>query len=749
MSTTSERPSFSPAAASSSPPAPSLGEVEAIFKMPLLELIERAHALHRQYHPGGEVQLCQLLSIKTGGCPEDCAYCPQSAHYKTGVKAEALLDAGQVLAEARQARDSGATRFCMGAAWRQAREGADFERVLEMVRGVADLGLEVCCTLGMLTASQAQRLAEAGLTAYNHNLDTSPEFYDRIISTRQYADRLQTLALVRDAGIQVCCGGILGMGESEADRIRLLHVLASLPQPPESVPINALVPVEGTPLEKQHPVEPLEMVRMIAAARILMPQSKVRLSAGRLALSDEAQTLCFYAGANSIFVGEKLLTTPNPETDRDRALLQRLGLSPEPSNSRAETQRSAWQSGQPSGAATGGLAAALSAMQTELDRLELAGRRRKLTLPYGIDFCSNDYLGLAGDESIRARMLQWLESSQRLGSGGSRLVRGHAEEFERLEQRFAAFYGAETALFFPSGYAANTGLLSAIAHPGDVFFSDALNHSSLIDGMRLSGAERRIYPHLNLAALEKLLEPPKKADQYRWIVVESLYSMEGDRAPLQELARLARQYQAALIVDEAHASGILGERGEGACAAAGIQDVLLASVHPCGKALGAAGAFVCGPRILRDWLINRARPFIYSTAPPLWLAAQLEAALDRLQNEGWRRERVRALAAELRARLRAAGCKLADEHSPGRDEHSPIISVLFGSDPAAVAAEKMLADAGFDCRAIRPPSVPEGSARLRISVHATHTRTRLVQLAEAFRRLHSPGGDPGPLPSDL
>lgn len=301
-------------------------EVAEIFHLPLMDLLYRAHSVHRCFHHPGEVQKCQLLSIKTGACPEDCAYCPQSAHYKTGVRPEPLMDPDEVLRTARAARANGATRFCLGAAWRQAPQGRDFERVLEMVRGVAELGMEVCCTLGMLNAEQAAQLKHAGLTAYNHNLDTSPEFYGRIISTRVYEERLRTLEHVRAAGIQVCCGGILGMGESDDDRIGLLHQLATLNPHPESVPINMLVRAPGTPLADQPSLDSLVMVRAIATARILMPQSRVRLAAGRLQLSREATALCFFAGANSIFVGEKLLTTPNPEPSEDEALLQELGM---------------------------------------------------------------------------------------------------------------------------------------------------------------------------------------------------------------------------------------------------------------------------------------------------------------------------------------------------------------------------------------------------------------------------------------
>ena len=303
-------------------------EVEEVYRTPLPELVFRAQSVHRQLHAPDRVQTCQLISIKTGGCPEDCAYCPQSAHYEADVERQGLLDAQHVIGVAREAAERGVTRFCMGAAWRQAPEGAEFERVLEMVRGVSALGMEVCCTLGMLSEGQAVRLKDAGLSAYNHNLDTSPEFYGSIITTRVYDDRLRTLAAVRKAGITVCCGGILGMGEGEADRIGLLQQLATLQPHPESVPINMLVRVAGTPLAAMPALDPLEMVRAIATARILMPASRVRLAAGRKQLSPEAVTLCFLAGANSIFVGEKLLTTPNPGPDEDERLLQSLGLKP-------------------------------------------------------------------------------------------------------------------------------------------------------------------------------------------------------------------------------------------------------------------------------------------------------------------------------------------------------------------------------------------------------------------------------------
>ena len=305
-------------------------EISAIYNMPVLDLIYRAATVHRTHHNPQEVQVCTLLSVKTGGCPEDCAYCPQAARYHTDVKVHKLLPVNEVLEKASMAKAAGSTRFCMGAAWREVRDNRDFDSVLDMVKGVANMGMEVCCTLGMLTEEQAQKLKEAGLYAYNHNLDTSEEFYDEIITTRGYDDRLDTLENVRKADISVCSGGIIGLGESMNDRIGMLHTLATLPEHPESVPVNALVPVEGTPLEEQERVSVWEMVRMIATARIIMPKAMVRLSAGRVRMSVEEQALCFMAGANSIFAGDVLLTTPNPEVNEDQAMFQTLNLKPRP-----------------------------------------------------------------------------------------------------------------------------------------------------------------------------------------------------------------------------------------------------------------------------------------------------------------------------------------------------------------------------------------------------------------------------------
>jgi biotin synthase len=311
-------------------PSYSVSDLRAIHDLPIPELIARAQQAHREHHRANEVQLCSLLSVKTGGCPEDCAYCPQSNHYDTGVKRESMLTLAEVVAAAGQAQAAGATRFCMGTAGRSPQNGETFESILAMVRAVRGLGLEACLTLGMLDDEQTRRLAEAGLTVYNHNLDTSREFYGSVITTRDYDERLATLHRVRKAGIKVCSGGIIGMGESIDDRCAMVATLANLDPPPESVPVNALVPVKGTPLGERPPVDPLELARIIATARIAMPAARVRLSAGRASLSREAQVLCFLAGANSIFFGEKLLVTGNPDVEADRKLLRDAGLRPAP-----------------------------------------------------------------------------------------------------------------------------------------------------------------------------------------------------------------------------------------------------------------------------------------------------------------------------------------------------------------------------------------------------------------------------------
>lgn len=304
-----------------------LQQLKACYEQPLMDLLYQAHQVHRQHHPANQIQLCTLSNIKSGNCPEDCAYCPQSARYQTGIDKWDLPSVDEIRAQVQEAKASGSTRFCMGAAWRTPPKGKAFDHVLDLVKTVVDEGVEACVTLGMLEADQAEALKDAGLTAYNHNIDTAPSYYPEIITTRTIQDRLDTISHVSRAGIQVCCGGILGMGETIDQRMEFLQTLIELPEPPESVPINCLVPVEGTPLADQAPVDPFDLVRMVAVTRIYLAPSKIRLSAGRLSLTDEAQALCFFAGANAIFTGEKLLTTPNPGVNHDQALMDKLGLT--------------------------------------------------------------------------------------------------------------------------------------------------------------------------------------------------------------------------------------------------------------------------------------------------------------------------------------------------------------------------------------------------------------------------------------
>jgi len=310
-----------------------LDELQSLYQLPFFELLKKAREAHEQHWPDNEVQLCTLLSIKTGGCSEDCSYCAQSSRYDTDLDREMLLEKEEVMESAQAAKENGSTRFCMGAAWKGVRDGTEkFEKVLDIVRDVSTLGMEVCVTLGELGEVEAGKLREAGVTAYNHNIDTSPEHYPEIVTTHSFQDRLDTIRCVQDVGMSVCCGGILGMGESETDRLRMLEILSNFNPPPESVPINALMPMPGTPLEGAPPIDSFDLVRMIALARIAIPKSRVRLSAGRTGLSDEAQALCFFAGANSIFYGDKLLTAENPQSSKDQALLVKLGLSSQSPN---------------------------------------------------------------------------------------------------------------------------------------------------------------------------------------------------------------------------------------------------------------------------------------------------------------------------------------------------------------------------------------------------------------------------------
>jgi biotin synthase len=703
-------------------------QIRALYYSPLLELIARASAVHRDHNKVNEVQVCSLLSIKTGGCSENCAYCAQSAHYQTALEKQDLLPLADVLNSARLAKGNGCTRFCMGAAWRQVRNNTDFERVLEMVRAVHDEGLEVCATLGMLTEDQAKRLEEAGLYAYNHNLDTSPEFYPQIITTHSYEDRLRTLEAVRKTKITVCCGGILGMGETDEDRIGLIHTLANLPKYPESVPVNALVPVSGTPMAQQESVSQWEMVRVIATVRITMPKTRVRLAAGRREMSFSEQALCFLAGANSIFAGEKLLTTPNPRFDTDRELFEALGLKPQPPSRNGHDLSSQRVSLD-------------DALQERLKRRQEAGTLRKLpSASAGVDFTSNDYLGLAHSielsRRIDAKLQHWGSRQPLNGSTGSRLLSGNSVSTEALEERIAAFHNTESALLFNSGYDANLGALSALLSNGGTVFYDEQCHASIHDGIRLGKATSHAIKHNDLQELEEQLvrlgtmtipDGASSASSTVWIAVESLYSMSGDQAPLKELAALARRFGAFLFVDEAHATGVFGPAGAGLVQALELSRDVAARVHTFGKALGCHGAAVVGSRTLKEYLTNFARPFIYSTAPAPHSLAAIEAAYESLPG-------LDSARAQLQSRVKLF-CEIAATQQLASllESESPIQALLVPG-PAKVRplAEHMRAQ-GFDIQAIVSPTVRRGQERIRICLHVFNSEQQIRDLVLALK----------------
>lgn len=543
-----------------------MNTIESLYNQPLLRLVSKAHDVHQKHHTIDEVQVCSLISIKTGGCPENCAYCPQSSHYTTGITPSPLMKVEEVLKQAKQAIENGASRICLGAAWREVREGKAFDQILEMIKEIRALNVEVCCTLGMLQENQALKLKKAGLVAYNHNLDSSSSFYSKIISTRTYEDRLETLKKIGSVGIQICCGGILGMGESIQDRLALLHTLKNLPIPPTSIPLNLLEAIPGTPLEKNPPVPFWELLRLIATTRIVFPEAMVRLSCGRKKLSFQEQALSFFAGANSIHAGDKLLTQPNSSPDQDEEMFSLLGIRKKQGNYRT--------------------------LQAKASSF--------------IDFASNDYLSIG-----------W-------GSTGSRLLAGDSEKAHQLETKIASFHGFSSALLFGCGFMANLGLVSTLQ--GTILY-DAEIHASMKEGLKLSKARSFPFRHHDLKHLEKRLE---KASGSTWILVESVYSTDGSLAPLKEICALAHRYQAKLIVDEAHAVGIFGKQGEGRIGELNLQPHVFAIVVTFGKAFSAYGAAICGPFFLRERLINFASSFIYTTALPPVLLDVIDRHYDQI-----------------------------------------------------------------------------------------------------------------------
>lgn len=694
-----------------------LAEIRSIYETPFLQLLYQAATCHRQHHELGEIQLCQLVNIKRGGCAENCAYCAQSARNQTDVKAEALLPLSDLIEQAREAKRNGASRICMAAAWREVKDGPQFRRILEMVRAVKAMGLEVCCTLGMLTQEQANQLKEAGLYAYNHNLDTSEEYYPRIVTTRTYQDRLQTLERVRQAGLTVCCGGILGLGEGIDDRIRLLQTLSSFDPHPESVPINLLVRIKGTRSADNPPVTVWEVGRMIAAARLLMPETMIRLTAGRDQLTLAEQALCYAAGANSIFISDRLLTASNPTIQDDRQMLQTLGLKP---RSLAKTPELTKRS-------------RADFMEEALERRRQEGTHRQLSRPEElVDLTSNDYLGFA-------RSVELIDAVQKdyqtltaeggigpvIGSTGSRLLTGNSAFYEALEKQIAEFHWAEAGLLFNSGYLANLGLLSTIAAEEDQIILDSQVHASTWDGVRLSRATARVFGHNDMEQLRWQLSRARRSGGKIFVCVESLYSLSGDLAPLEEVANLCDEFGARLIVDEAHATGLLGPEGRGEVVARGLVERVFARVFTFGKALGTHGGIVVGSETLRDYLINFSRPLIYTTAFPLHTQVSIKCAYDRLLKAENERISLKRLVHYFRLSIQQT-------QLPVQTTDTPIQAILVRGHEAVRHAAAACADAGLDVRPILHPTVRRGFEQLRVCLHAFNTESEIDRLVAVF-----------------
>ena len=691
-----------------------LEEIREIHDMPLLRLILRASQVHRKHHNEGEVQCAQIINVKTGGCEEDCAYCGQSSRYNTHVVPQALLTVEDVLRDALKAKQHGISRVCLSAAWRGVRNGKAFDTILEMVRRVKELGVEVCCTLGLLQEEHVARLKEAGVYSINHNLDTSESYYNQIITTRSYADRLETIARVRNAGLSVCCGGIIGLGESLEDRLSMLQTLSSLNPHPDSVPMNMLVPIEGTPMAQQTQPSSWELLRMVATARILMPKAMVRLTAGRVKLSLAQQALCFLAGANSVHMGSQLLTTPNPEHHIDLEMFRTLGLTQqEPYTKDNTTHKPA-------------LEAIEEHMAKALNQRSQQGTLRKLAVSQDhVDLTSNDYLGLARSQELAYRienefhtLLSTTGIRPFVGATGSRLLTGNNAYVEALENELATFHGTESALLFNAGYTANVGLLSTVIGSEDTLILDTQVHASTWEGAKISGARQLLFRHNDVGHLAEQL---RKATGRCFVCVESLYSLSGDIAPLDEICDVCDHYGARLIVDEAHATGIFGPEGRGIVSAHQLEERVFARLHTFSKALGSHGGAILGSSLLRDYLLNFSRPFIYTTAFPLHTLISIHCAYKMMREMGVERQRLQSLIQAFRA-------KVIDSQLPIKTTLTPIQTIGVAGVEAAKALSAKLAENGLDVRAILPPTVRRGGECLRVCLHAFNTVEELDRL---------------------
>lgn len=696
-----------------------LEELTSLYQKPLLDLVFHAAEIHRTYHNSKEIQLCRLVSIKTGGCSEDCKYCAQSSRYQTPVEAEPMMSVEEVMERAKEAKKNGLTRVCLGAAWRQVRSSQQFENVLQMVKEISSMGLEVCCTLGMLNDEQAKKLKEAGLYAYNHNLDTSDRYYKKVITTRTYTDRLQTLAAVRNAKISVCCGGIIGMGEQVEDRIRLIQTLSSFTPHPESVPINKLIPIPGTPMADQAKVEVWDLIRTIATCRIALPTSMVRISAGREKMSHTEQALCFLAGGNSIFVGDKLLTAPNKDVASDQELLSILQLTPLKAFAKTAKPHTEIST-----------VCNEEFLKAKLQRRQEIGNKRVLSItdPSLTDFSSNDYLGFARSQTLyqnieKEVLLQSNQEEVLLGATGSRLLTGNRAYIELLEKEIAAFHKAEASLIYTSGYLANTGLLSCVADDQDCYILDKQVHASTWEGARLSGAKIALFEHNNLTQLEKQLQKAQNKYKKIFICIESLYSMQGSVAPLTAISYLAKQYRSHIIVDEAHATGVYGKKGEGLVVENGLEDEIFARIHTFGKALGVHGAAVVGSKMLKEFLINFSKPLLYTTALPLHNYAAIRCAYQQIPHAEKKRKHLFSLISYFQQFSKDLAIDITTTNTP-------IQPIPVTDNTTADQLCKKLQELKMDVRAIKSPTVRKGKECLRVCLHTFNTEQQIHKLLD-------------------
>jgi biotin synthase len=723
-------------------------------------LVERAWEV-RVENFGDSTDMCSLVNAKSGGCAEDCGFCAQSRYAEADTPMHAMMEPEQILEHAKAAEAAGAHRFCM-VTQGQGLSKRDFQKILEGTRLVAEqTNLKRCASIGHMSADRAKALKEAGVQRVHHNVESARSYYPEVSTTVRYEGRLRTIKAVKEAGLETCVGGILNLGESEEQRVEMAFELSEIN--PTSVPINLLIPKEGTKFGDREVMDPWEVVKWIAIFRLIIPGALFRLCGGRVENLGELHGLAVKAGLNGVMMGN-FLTTLGAEPAEDRAMFEELGLNvarqPDNGANPRPDNRSGWLEGDSPATPIDELIDSqeeanfwdpstqlrvvkkakkppsyprgVSDVSERLDELRERGLYRQLRLiegPQGptvtldgqpvLLLCSNNYLGLADRAEVREAAaqaaLRW-----GAGAGASRLISGSMEPHRSLEARLAAFKGYEAALLFGSGYLANTGVIAALAGRDQVVFSDELNHASIVDGCRLSRAETFVYRHRDVEHLAWGLR--QAGERAALIVTDGVFSMDGDVAPLPQLFELARHHGTRLMVDEAHATGAVGPGGRGSVSAAGLSGEVDVVVGTLGKALGSYGAYACASAETVDFLINCARPFIFSTAPPPTAVAAAEKALAILEAEPQLVERLQANAETLRSALAGQGLEVGSSTTQ-------VVPIHIGDAETTMEICERALLRGVFAQGIRPPTVPEGSSRLRLTAMATHRRQELVEAA--------------------